>query len=119
MAEIIRIASGGESKTQIMYKANISFNQLNKYLRILTRTKLLEKTLEYGTEIYNVTQKGKIFFTRHAQIMELLSEDSNDGGASPQRRRISEKSMHSESKGRRMEIEERRASLVHHKSHAP
>jgi len=118
MAEIIRITAGGESKTQIMYKANISINQLNKYLKILTRTKLLEKTLEYGTEIYRVTQKGKIFFSRHAQIMELLSEDA-DNNATRQQRKISEKSIHVENRSRRLEIEERRASMVHRKSHVP
>jgi len=75
MAEIMGVAESGESKTQIMNKANISFNQLTKYLRILTRLSLLEKTLERGKEIFTVTKKGRDFLAHHEQIMKLLSEE--------------------------------------------
>jgi predicted transcriptional regulator len=76
MAEIMDISKNRALKTQIMYKANLSFSQLTEYLRLLTKIKLLEKTIdENGKEIYRSTLKGKDFLLRHQEIMELLFED--------------------------------------------
>ncbi len=44
MAEIIGISKKGTSKTHIMFKANLSFSQLNQYLELLSNTALLEKS---------------------------------------------------------------------------
>ena len=43
IGEIINITRKGSSKTQIMFKANLSFSQLNQYLSLLLKTSLLEK----------------------------------------------------------------------------
>jgi predicted transcriptional regulator len=76
MAEIMEISKTRALKTQIMYKANLSFSQLNEYLKLLTKIKLLEKTVdENGKEIYRSTSKGKDFLLRQQEIMELLFED--------------------------------------------
>jgi predicted transcriptional regulator len=75
MAEIMGIAKRGALKTQIMYKANLSFNQLNQYLRLLISTKLLAKTNCDGKDVYRVTQKGEDFLMRHEELMCLISDD--------------------------------------------
>jgi predicted transcriptional regulator len=78
MAEIMDISKTRALKTQIMYKANLSFSQLNEYIKLLTKIKLLEKTVdENGKEIYRSTSKGKDFLLRHQEIMELLFEDQS------------------------------------------
>ncbi len=76
MAEIMDISKNGALKTQIMYKANLSFSQLKEYLTFLTSTKLLSKTAFNGKEVYKATPKGKDFLTRHEEIMGLLCNDA-------------------------------------------
>ena len=76
MAQILDISKAGALKTQIMYKANLSFSQLNEYLNRLAKTKLLEKTNNNGKDVYRATQKGVDFLERHQQIMCLLSENT-------------------------------------------
>jgi predicted transcriptional regulator len=80
MAEIMGVAKHGALKTQIMYKANLSFSQLTEYLRLLTRTDLLIRTDFEGKHVYRATKKGVDFLERHEGIMDLLGEnpDAND-----------------------------------------
>ncbi len=80
MAEIIDIAKTGALKTQIMYKANLSFAQLTEYLKFLTKNNLLEKFSHGGKEIYEATQKGADFSERQLQIIDLLNENLHING---------------------------------------
>ena len=48
IAEILEIAKEGSLKTQIMYKANLSFTQLNDYLKYMLKTTLLKKFVIEG-----------------------------------------------------------------------
>ena len=48
MAEILEIARNGCLKTQIMYRANLSFAQLNEYLGFLLEVELLKQTMRVG-----------------------------------------------------------------------
>lgn len=77
MAEILHIARDGTLKTQIMYKANLSFAQLNEYLRFMLKTRLLSKFNANGKDIYGVTEKGEDFLHRHFELTELLKENEN------------------------------------------
>ena len=78
IAEIMDISRNGALKTQIMYKANLSFSQLNEYLKLLAHTSLLEKSACNGKDVYKATSKGIDFLERQRQIMDLLSKE--DGG---------------------------------------
>ncbi|HMK95797.1 MAG TPA: winged helix-turn-helix domain-containing protein [Candidatus Limnocylindrales bacterium] len=75
MTEILIIAMRGASKTQIMYKANLSFSQLKHYLALLLRKSLLEKSPLNKREIYKATPKGLEFMERQLQIIDLINED--------------------------------------------
>ncbi len=75
MAEIIEQSKNGALKTQIMYKANLSFTQLSGYLRFLTRKNLLEKVESEGKESYKATQKGIDFLEKEQQIVDMLNEE--------------------------------------------
>ncbi|MDI6691367.1 MAG: winged helix-turn-helix domain-containing protein [Candidatus Bathyarchaeota archaeon] len=77
IAEILEIAKEGTLKTQIMYRANLSFTQLNDYLRFMLKIKLLDKILENDKEIYKATDKGLNFLMRYREITELLKESEN------------------------------------------
>jgi len=80
MAEILEIALEGALKTQIMYKANLSFAQLNEYLRLLVGLKMLELTGNSEKNIYKTTAKGTHYLESYKKIHELLrkEKESND-----------------------------------------
>jgi len=52
--EILKTAKGGEKKTQIMYKACLSFSQLERYLNALKKGGFI--TEESG--VWRTTEKG-------------------------------------------------------------
>jgi predicted transcriptional regulator len=62
IAEILEIAREGTLKTQIMYRANLSFSQLSR---------------SNGKEVYVATEKGLDFLQRHSDLTELLQEKEN------------------------------------------
>lgn len=47
---------GGATKTKLMYKAYLSFNQLREYLALLVENGLIE--YEEGMRTYRTTEKG-------------------------------------------------------------
>src|SRR5512136_1574964 len=55
IAEILEIAKNGTLKTQIMYKANLSFAQLNEYLKFMLKIRLMEKVDNRGKDVYVAT----------------------------------------------------------------
>ena len=58
IAEILEIAKEGTLKTQIMYRANLSWNALQLQLKSFLEGELLEVE-EYGTRRrYRITPKG-------------------------------------------------------------
>ena len=77
IAEILEIAKEGTLKTQIMYKANLSFAQLNDYLKFMQKTSLLRKFRANGKDVYTATEKGIDFMQRHFELTELLQEEEN------------------------------------------
>jgi predicted transcriptional regulator len=76
MAEIICIAKKGTSKTHIMFKANLSFSQLNQYLSALSNAGLLEKIADNGRIVFRATPKGRDFVERQQRVIDLLSDGS-------------------------------------------
>jgi predicted transcriptional regulator len=74
IAEILEIAKDGTLKTQIMYKANLSFAQLNEYLKFMLKINLIEKIVDRGKDVYTTTNKGLDFLQRQCEITELLKE---------------------------------------------
>ena len=58
-------------------KANLSFAQLNDYLKFMLKTKLLSTFVVNGKEVYAATEKGTDFLQRHFELTELLKEDEN------------------------------------------
>jgi predicted transcriptional regulator len=75
IAEILEIAKNGTLKTQIMYKANLSFAQLNEYLKFMLKIRLMEKVDNRGKDVYVATAKGVDFLQRQSEITELLKGD--------------------------------------------
>lgn len=69
MAEILAFCTQASVKTKVMYKTNLSYNQLQAYLSLLTSLGLLEHhSVEYVT-----TGKGRTFLREYAQLESLLN----------------------------------------------
>jgi len=67
---ILETANGVTTKTKIMYKSMLSYNQLKEYLSILIRNNLLEYI--EGTHQFKTTEKGLNFLKLHREMAELL-----------------------------------------------
>ena len=70
VSNILEAANGGVTKTKIMYKSFLSYNQLREYLSVLIENNLLEY-LE-GTQTYKTTEKGLNLLKMHNEMAELL-----------------------------------------------
>jgi predicted transcriptional regulator len=67
---ILKVAGNGSLKTHIMYRANLSHRQLEKYLDFLEKKGLLMQFVDErtGTALYRVTEKGIQFQKEYAQL---------------------------------------------------
>ena len=70
MSNILEATNGGVTKTKIMYKAYLSYNQLREYLSILIENNLIEYL--DGTNKFKTTEKGLNLLKMHNEMAELL-----------------------------------------------
>ncbi|MEW5840526.1 winged helix-turn-helix domain-containing protein [Nitrososphaera sp.] len=78
MADVLTLSTVGIKKTHIMYRANLSYEQILYYLGELMSKGLLEQGMVDGTQVYRTTEKGREFlqyFTRMAQLIQEYPED--------------------------------------------
>jgi predicted transcriptional regulator len=77
VVEILRTAAEGKIKTHIMYKAKLSYAQLNEYLPLLVEKGFLEntniKTRKVVKKVYKTTSKGMKFLENFESIKKLWS----------------------------------------------
>jgi predicted transcriptional regulator len=74
--DILTIARQGALKTQIMYRASLSFDQLNLYLALLLKNNLIEQTKSderQNSFYYKTTVKGNLFIQRYLKLRDLLA----------------------------------------------
>jgi len=79
IADILVIAKDGSLKTQIMYRANLSFAQLKEYLNFLLKRELLKVNTENRKTFYKTTSKGVKYLENYEEISNLLRR----GGGNP------------------------------------
>ena len=73
LANILQVASSRTLKTHIMYRANLSHRQLEKYLSFLESNGMLEQGLdEDGIMKFHVTQKGIDFLKDYQRLSSYL-----------------------------------------------
>ena len=77
--DILNVAKDEVKKTQIMYQANLNFNQVEKYINLLFENGLLDHTENY----YSVTEKGLEFLRMYDNYIDqcrLIAEqvDTSD-----------------------------------------
>ena len=72
ISDILSFAITGVKKTELMYKAGLSSAQLQKYVRLLFRSELLELSNRKKRIIYVTTAKGKYFLETFVELAKLL-----------------------------------------------
>jgi predicted transcriptional regulator len=72
LAEILDTATESKLKTQIMYKVNLSFNQVKEYLSYLTERGFLRVRFENRKKFYETTAKGNLFIKNYEEMSNLL-----------------------------------------------
>lgn len=83
IAEILEVAIEGALKTQMMYRANLSFAQLNEYLKLMEDLKLLERATNTQKKIYKTTAKGMRYLQSYKEIHDLLTKEHKGNPGSP------------------------------------
>jgi predicted transcriptional regulator len=70
IASILEKAVPGAKKTWLLYAANLSFGQHQKYLRTLIGLGLVERQ----GDMYSTTEKGQEFLESYQRLMGILGE---------------------------------------------
>jgi predicted transcriptional regulator len=73
--EILSICRKPTNKTRILYRCNLSYNQLKKYLEYLALYGLLSSFKEKRKEFYCITDKAKEFITEYEKLNSFLGEE--------------------------------------------
>ena len=66
VADILEICRNHTRKTNIMYQANLSFQLLTKYLRLLQQANLIKAG--EGGSLYSATDKGLEFLKQYYEL---------------------------------------------------
>ena len=80
IADMLKIGENGVGKTRIMYGANLSYSQIQKYLGFLVGQGFIDK-MEVGNPAvtYKVTENGLKLLNSINSIREMLGLDDDDG----------------------------------------
>ena len=77
IADILRLGEAG--KTEIMYSVNMSFKQLQKYLKFMLELQLIDRvTVGNPVVTYRVTKKGLRLLHSIDSILETLEIRTED-----------------------------------------
>ncbi|MCD6599874.1 MAG: hypothetical protein J7L19_04840 [Dehalococcoidia bacterium] len=73
IADMLKVGENGAGKTEIMYSANMSYSQIQKYLGFLLGRGFISK-VEVGNPVvtYHVTEKGLGLLRNIDSVMEIL-----------------------------------------------
>lgn len=79
VAEILNHAKRGRIKTHIMYRAKLSYSQINEYLDLLIEKGFLENTAIKQKKqvkiVYVTTEKGREFLDRLESIDKIWNSE--------------------------------------------
>ncbi len=80
IAEMLKVGENGAGKTRIMYGANMSYSQIQKYLGFLVGQGFIEKMQVGNPSVtYHVTDSGLKLLQLIDSIKEMLGLDDDYG----------------------------------------
>jgi predicted transcriptional regulator len=73
IADMLRVGENGAGKTEIMYTANMSYHQMQKYLNYLVNQGFINKiNIDDSMIAYQVTENGLKLLKTIDTLMEML-----------------------------------------------
>lgn len=73
LVDMLIVGSRGAKKTDIVYKTNLNFKLVKKYLDFLLLKGLIaEDGLQRRRKLYRTTEKGKMFIKRYRETVKLI-----------------------------------------------
>jgi len=80
IADMLRVGENGAGKTEIMYSANMSYAQIQKYLGFLLSHGFINKVKVGNPSVtYQVTNKGGELLRNIDSIVEVLEFHNGNG----------------------------------------
>jgi predicted transcriptional regulator len=74
LIDILGISLRGAKVTHLLYKANLSYSTLQKYLAAMSKQGLIVKVCnDDGSVVYCATEKGKLVLERLKEVTSVLS----------------------------------------------
>lgn len=81
IAMILQAASGGATKTRIMYSAYLSYAQIKEYLSFLIERNLI--VYEEGTQLYKLSDRGLHLLRAYEGISDMIAVDGQKFPSTP------------------------------------
>lgn len=79
IAEMLKVGENGAGKTRIMYNANLSYTQIQKYLGFLMSQGFIDKVAVGNPSVtYQVTENGLKLLESINSVMEMLGLNEED-----------------------------------------
>jgi predicted transcriptional regulator len=78
IGDILSLATSGINKTHIMYKANLSYEQVYLYLEELISKSLIEQAVSAEGVVFRTTEKGRDFLSYYSHLTEFLEEGKHE-----------------------------------------
>jgi predicted transcriptional regulator len=72
MGDVLGLATAGIKKTHIMYRANLSYEQVHLYLGELIGKRLIAQDVSSDGVIYRTTEKGREFLLYYTRLVDFL-----------------------------------------------
>jgi predicted transcriptional regulator len=69
MGDILRVALNGARKTEIVYRANLNFTRIERYIPLLEKRGLIE----IARPLYKTTEKGEEFLRSYQELRQGLT----------------------------------------------
>ncbi len=77
IADMLKVGENGAGKTKIMYNANLSYSQIQKYLSFLMKQGLIDKVQVGNPSVtYQVTENGLKLLELIGNIQEMLEPET-------------------------------------------
>lgn len=80
MGDVLGLSTAGIKKTHIMYRANLSYEQVHMYLAELIEKGLLEQAATDEGVVYRTTGRGREFLHYYGHIIRLLDMPAAQAG---------------------------------------
>jgi predicted transcriptional regulator len=75
MGDVLALATSGIKKTSLIYKANLSYEQVHLYLGELIAKRLIAQYVSpQDGVLYRATEKGRDFLLYYARLVDILEE---------------------------------------------